>query len=105
LATDAGAGGGAGPELHFDAGVVGREVEAPGEDAGPDQQAEQPGGVGQAVPEDQQQGEQWQAPVVGEALLEAELAGDEAAEQLRAPGAENGGEAEDEGDAGQQAPA
>ena len=50
----------------------------------------------QPVPEHQDRRQHRQAPVIGEALLEAEFAGHEAADQLAAPGAEDGDEAEDE---------
>ena len=49
----------------------------------------------------EQRGERERQPdIVGEALLEAELAGHEAADQLEAPGAEDGGETDPEDDRG-----
>ena len=92
----------AGPahQAPFGAGLIDGEIEIIGEDQpGHDEEHAHHRRLGAGERGEQGGEHQRQADIIGDALLEAELAGDVAADELKAPGAEDGREAkhQDEG--------
>jgi len=79
--------------------VVAAEIDVVGKDQPRDDQEQAGhGGLGPGRRGEERDQREGQADIVGQALLEAERAGRVAAEDLEGPGAEDGGEADDQDD-------
>src|SRR5690606_7706391 len=85
-AAGARAGRGSGPEAPFDPRMKAAHIGRPQEDRGSDRHARIPHAARQPVPQHQYEPEHRQAPVIGEALFEAEFARHQPADELAAPG-------------------